>query len=415
MSIKKSFSIGLLGLAAISVVTVTLANSASGQSLRDRLRERLEGENPNAQQQTGTAQSSNAQFSNAQSPMQPQNVQPQPSALAQPAPQVSMVTLQTQPGPGGTQMVITPKGMVVPLPGPGVKGSLVQVYIGSNGGYWYVDKHDQQVDLTPAVQAMQAHAGSGQQAVPVPQYAPQPQVTNNYNTQQSGSSAVGTAAAAGLGAMAGAAMSQSYYNDVPYGTPLHYGVGAVPYYNQGGKAVYVNNSTDANFNQVNAYHATAVQQQQDWYNKQQVAQGATWKNWQQQTVNPFVNSSYHSQYSGAEGAAAATRYENNNSPQYSGAEGAAAATRYSNNNSAEYSGAQGAAAAGRYGNNNAQASGAEGAAAASHNQSGDTGRFGGSGASGERAGAAGEGADNRSGGRFGGRSGGERTGGRRGR
>ena len=429
MNIARSLAIGLLGLSIVSFGSISLAQSLSAQTLRERLRDRLDGENPNnaQQQSSGQPQNSNQPPNRGHTPYSGQQ---QSYNQAQPteSPQVSVVTLQTQPGPGGTQMVVTPKGMVVPLPGPGVNASVVPIYIGANGGYWYVDKNNQQVDLTPAVRAMQANATMSQQATNVPQYAPQPQqVTNNYNSsgqQSSGASALGTAAAAGLGAMAGTAMTQSYYNNVPYGTPIHYGAAAVPYYNQGGKAVYVNNSTNtANFEQTNAYHATAVQQQASWYNQQQAAQTAAAKNWQQQTNNPFVRADYQnqataSQYTGAEGAAAANRYNQNNASQYSGAQGAAAANRYDKNNASQYSGAQGAAAANQYNKNNAsQYSGAQGAAAAGRNAQASEGgagggRFGGaSGGDGAAGGgrfgdASGGGGDRAGGGRFGGASGG---------
>lgn len=229
MNIARSLAIGLLGLSIVTFGSISLAESTSAQTLRERLRDRLDGENPNSSQQqsSGQQQTSNQPQNSGQpsySGQQQSYNQAQTSAQPSESPQVSVVTLQTQPGPGGTQMVVTPKGMVVPLPGPGVNASVVPIYIGANGGYWYVDKNNQQVDLTPAVRAMQANATMSQQATNVPQYAPQPQqVTNNYNSsgQSSGGSALGTAAAAGLGAMAGTAMTQSYYNNVPYGTPIH--------------------------------------------------------------------------------------------------------------------------------------------------------------------------------------------------
>ena len=407
MSIARSLAIGLLGFSIVGIGSISLADSVSAQDIRQRLIDRLEGQNPNNPQQQSSEQ--------LQNPYRQPQSSPQSSAQSSGSPQVSVVTLQTQPGPGGTQMVVTPKGMVVPLPGVGVNAAVVPIYIGANGGYWYVDKNNQQVDLTPAVKAMQANATMTQQAANVPQYAPQPQqITNNYNSsgqQSSGSNAAVTAAAAGLGAMAGAAMTQPYYNNVPYGTPIHYGAAAVPYYNQGGKPVYINNSTNSvNYEQANAYHATAVQQQASWYNQQQAAQTAAAKTWQQETNNPFVRAEYQnpaaSQYTAAEGAAAANQYNKNNSSQYSGAEGAAAANQYNKNNSSQYSGAEGAAAANQYNKNNASKySGADGAAAAGrYNQNNDSKYSGadGAAAAGRNAQGGGEG-----GGRFGGASGGE--------
>lgn len=46
---------------------------------------------------------------------------------------VSAVTLQVVPGPQG-QSVLTPRGMVVPLPGAGVNGNAVQIFLGAQGG-----------------------------------------------------------------------------------------------------------------------------------------------------------------------------------------------------------------------------------------------------------------------------------------
>ena len=56
-------------------------------------------------------------------------------------PQVSVVTLKAVKGPRGGTAVITPKGVTAPLPGAGVNGNTAQIYIGSNGGYWYTDKN----------------------------------------------------------------------------------------------------------------------------------------------------------------------------------------------------------------------------------------------------------------------------------
>ncbi len=256
-------------LTALSLVIALSIQTASAQGLRGRLRDRVNNAGGSSTP-VETTQNQNS------------------------SPQVSVVTLQTRPGPGGSQMVVTPKGLVLPLPGAGVNGSTVQIYIGAQGGYWYVDKNNETVDLTSIISAMQ----SAQQTENVPQYAPQPEVTNNYN--QAPQAATG-AAAAGIGAMAGsmlgAAMTNSYYNNVPYGTPIHYPVGGYPYYHRGGKPVYINNSTKtANVTQVNNQiynqHATNLQQQQAWYQKQKTTNSAQWKNWQQKrgTANPFLSS-----------------------------------------------------------------------------------------------------------------------------
>jgi hypothetical protein len=173
-------------------------------------------------------------------------------------PTISVVTLQIVPGQQGQQCVLTPRGYVVPLPGPGTNQNSVQIFMGAQGGYWYVDKNGQNVDLTPAVQQYQAmireagqQARPGQQPMQVPQYAPAPAPVTIVNQQPPSSGnmnyamgAMGTATAAGLGAMAGSAMANSsnnsgYYH-VPYGTPMYYPHGASPYYmGEGNKPVAV--------------------------------------------------------------------------------------------------------------------------------------------------------------------------------
>lgn len=224
-------------------------------------------------------------------------------------PSVSVVSLQTQPGPNGSQMVVTPRGMVVPLPGAGSGTSSVQIYMGSQGGYWYVDKTGQTVDLTQGVAALQARVSQNAYSGQMPQYAPDPYATqqppvtvNNYTNQtesgssNSGGSGTGTAVAAGLAGVAGMATGMamgSMWNNVPYGTPYYYGAGGHPYYyGNGGKPVYVNNS-NKNVNVNTAYtnttnvHANNLQQQQDWYNKQVAQNPNRYQNAQAQQ-NPFV-------------------------------------------------------------------------------------------------------------------------------
>lgn len=225
------------------------------------------------------------------------------------APTVSTVTLQVVPGQQGQQDVITPRGMAVPLPGAGVNGNSVQIYMGSQGGYWYIDRNGQNVDLTGYVQQFRSTAG--QAAGQVPQYAAAPAPVQIVNEQApssggSGSSGMGTAAAAGLGAglgaMAGAAMSgayynNGYYNNVPYGTPVYYPRGGNPYYvNAGGNNVNVNHSytgdtTNVKANQPNYdHHTNELEKQQQWYQNQQKENSKQFKAWQKNSGdNPFVN------------------------------------------------------------------------------------------------------------------------------
>ena len=148
-------------------------------------------------------------------------------------------------------------------------GLQVKVFMGSRGGFWYVDKNNENYDLMECAQGLNTGAypvcGSittGQHITP-PQHAPLPQV---YPSQPNyPGCAVTTAAAAGLGAITGAAIdgASSNWNTVPYGAPIHFGAAAGPYYNLDGKPVYIDNSTNtATIKNMNAYHRAAVQQEQ---------------------------------------------------------------------------------------------------------------------------------------------------------
>jgi hypothetical protein len=301
METNKVVLVELAGLSLATLVCLGTIPEAHAQGLRNMLQQRMQQEQ-SYQQQPNQGQSSyqGGQGYSAQEP------------------DVSVVTLQTQTGPNGQQMVVTPKGAVVPLPGQGVNGQSVNIYVGRNGGYWYVDKYNQNVDLTSAVQAFQRMNMSPQSTASVPQYAPPPQynqpptqTTTVTNNSGGGSSAGVTAAAAGLGAMTGAMVGNaingnSGYGNVPYGTPMYYGANGNPYYHSAGKPVYVNNSTTNNVAAVNQqndaynYHRNTAQQQNEWYHNQQTQQSENWKNWQQQqTKNPFVRSEYENEQNGA--------------------------------------------------------------------------------------------------------------------
>lgn len=207
---------------------------------------------------------------------------------------VSAVTLQVVPGQNGQQSVVTPRGMVVPLPGAGVNSNVVQVYMGSQGGYWYIDRNGQNVDLTAYVQQMKSMGGQPPQTVPQYSPAPPPQESSSSSSSSSsGGSGLGTAVMAGAGAFAGAAVAGSYYNNVPYGTPVYYPRGGTPYYHSGGgNTVNVEHSNTVN-NNASYYssHANTVEQQQQWYANQQKAnpdQAKAWQNHQATGQNPFV-------------------------------------------------------------------------------------------------------------------------------
>jgi len=228
-------------------------------------------------------------------------------SFAQVQPQtISTVTLQVVPGQEGRQSVITPKGMVVPLPGAGVNSSAVQIYMGSQGGFWYVDRNGQSVDLTEPVHRLMAMQGqAAPQTMPVPQYAPPVQNVYQQAPASSYGNPMGTAAAAGLGAMAGSAISNS--NNMPYGTPMYYHPNGNAYYNG-------TNGNEVTVNQNPTYNKSgyaSMQQQQEWYAHQQQANPAQYQSWQQAAnQNPFVN-----QASGYPNSAAAANQYNSNQQQ----------------------------------------------------------------------------------------------------
>lgn len=198
---------------------------------------------------------------------------PQVKAQGSGQPQVSVVNLQAIKNSNGGTSVVTPKGDLAPLPGAGVNGNVAQIYIGANGGFWYTDKSGRTVDLHDAVQQLQAKRAQLKQANQVPQYAPvadSQQQQQQQTTSSGGSSALGTAAAAGLGAMAGSAMTNARYN-MPYGTPMYYGRGGTPYYYNNGERRELNSNQKAVL-----YNQNQQKQQQ----KQQVYQNR--QNQQQQ-------------------------------------------------------------------------------------------------------------------------------------
>lgn len=222
-------------------------------------------------------------------------------ASSQGQPNVSVVNLSVQTDDSGKQLVLTPRGFLVPLPGAGVITNAVQIYMGRDGGFWYVDWTGKSTDITDYVaqvraqtdrvlagqkQASQAQPGQAYQQASPPQYAPfitsystnesppgavqggapqnsdseqiqsynqgasspqdaqnqqYSQTTQNQSSSSSaGNSIAGTAMAAGLGAMAGTAASAAYYNRMPYGTPYYYGPHGNPYYRDDyGKDVFV--------------------------------------------------------------------------------------------------------------------------------------------------------------------------------
>lgn len=224
-------------------------------------------------------------------------------------PQVSVINLQVVKNQQGGQSVITPKGDLAALPGAGVDGNVAPIYFGSQGGFWYTDKTGQTIDLSPAVQELQAR-----RAQQVPQYAPVAQPTQVVQQSSGGGgSALTTAAAAAGGAMLGASLN--HYN-APYGTPMYYGNHGGYYYNDGErreieelnqnqKAVIYNKRQLDNqqkqqavaqrqANQAGGQHAGGqqadFQKQQQWYQSQ--LKEHSHKDWQKPSENPFASQKF---------------------------------------------------------------------------------------------------------------------------
>jgi hypothetical protein len=204
---------------------------------------------------------------------------------------VSVVTLRTTTGQNGQQMVVAPSQQLLPLPGAGVNGNSVDIYIGAQGGYWYVDRNGQNFDLTPYVQSMNVSTGTNT-------YSSSNSSNNNSsgNSSGNGNSNNGsnygeTAAAAGLGAMAGAAAGTAYsdYNNqysVPYGVAVFSGGGQPYYTGANGANVNLSNTSSAT---INAYGNNLAQQER-WYAQQQQANPQRFQQWQgaKSHHNPFV-------------------------------------------------------------------------------------------------------------------------------
>ncbi|MBY0549289.1 MAG: hypothetical protein K2W95_18585, partial [Candidatus Obscuribacterales bacterium] len=329
--------------------------------------------------------------------------------LAQAEPQnVSVVHLQVQKGSNGEELVVTPKGMLVPLPGKGVDGDVVEIYIGANGGCWYVDRVGQTEDLTGYVAQLRARSGQLQQTTP-PQYMPYSGSTGgNTSTSSSsssggGGSAAGTAAVAGMGAMAGAmagaAMSGAYYNNVPYGTPVYYGANGHPYYNDGGKGVFVQ---DGNINYNNVYAANSIQKSNQ---QQQLQQAAAYQNQNQQerqantSANQAQRQAAYAPQQPPQTAPSHQRYQQQQQWYQSQGQSKAWQGQASGDNPFVR---QGGADGGRFGAAQ-QASGDGGRFGAAQQAGGDGGRFGGGAQAGGEGGRFGGGAQaGGEGGRFGG-------------
>lgn len=213
-------------------------------------------------------------------------------ALAQDG-SVSMVTLRTVTA-NAQQMVVLPSGQQVPLPGPGVDGSYVNVYIGNQGGYWYVDRTGQNYDLTPYVSQM--HVSAGQASATNSNSGTSSDSTRNSS---SGASAGETALAAGAGAALGAGATNAYdeyqrnqrieqaESAIPYGYAVTSSGGRAYYTSPTGSSVYINSSNSGN---ADSGHASDLQKQEQWYKEQQGKNPELVRSWKSQggSHNPFV-------------------------------------------------------------------------------------------------------------------------------
>jgi hypothetical protein len=220
---------------------------------------------------------------------------------------VNMTLYHVVRGADGQELMVTPGGQAIPLPGAGVVGRRVAVYHGSHGGTWYVDRNGQQVDLpamepgfysnaatAPGEYAGGAPQGSyvaqGQYAPVAPYYGPYGgnQYQNyyppqEYNQQQqppqatasatvnttgggngSGGGGGGLGGFAGglIGSALGSAVGDLAGGGIPYGAPVYEGGGGPYYYGGGGRRFVVNN------NNFNSEHFNEWHNQQNWYRNQ---------------------------------------------------------------------------------------------------------------------------------------------------
>jgi len=308
---------------------------------------------------------------------------------------VASITLRVLKSGNGQQFAVTPRGENVLLPGAGVRGDDVHVFIGSNGGYWYVDKNGNQVDLHDAaahVQAMRAAGGNADGGYPqpvLPPYNPNAyagstngeptNVTNVYNQQPTSSSSGGSGAGAvATGALAGTAgmlggmaigASMGYNNEVPYGHPVYYNGGKPYYAGANGSPVYVNNSKT---------YAPNMEQQNNWYNNQVKNNTAQYQNFQASRQNQFNQGNFQGQGQGqGQGAAAGAHSGRFGGGNAQGAAEASGGGRFGGGN------AQGGGSGGRFGGGNAEGGGSGGRFGGGNAEGGGLGgRFGGANAQG---------------------------------
>lgn len=294
---------------------------------------------------------------------------------------VASITLRVLKSGNGQQFAVTPRGENVLLPGAGVRGDDVHVFIGSNGGYWYVDKNGNQVDLHDAaahVQAMRAAGGNANGGYPQPvlppynpnayagsTYGEPTSVTNVYNQQPTSSSSGGSGAAAvATGALAGTAgmlggmaigASMGYNNEVPYGHPVYYNGGKPYYAGTNGSPVYVNNSKT---------YAPNMEQQNNWYNNQVKNNTAQYQNFQANRQNQFNQGNFQGQAQG-QGAAAGAASEGARAGRFGG--------RFGGGNAQGAAEVGGGGIGGRFGGGNAEGGGLGGRFGGANAQGGEGG------------------------------------------
>ncbi len=191
---------------------------------------------------------------------------------------VSMTLYHVMVGGSGQQVILTPNGQAIPLPGAGVQGHRVAVYHGTHGGTWYVDNTGKQVEIPGFYPGINGGAGYGYQATGSyyggpyggggDTYASDSNYQTAYAQQPNPPQATATATASTAGGLIGSALGSAVSElagggGVPYGAPVYYGGGGGSYYyGGGGRHVVVNN------NSVDSTHYNEWHNQQNWYHDQ---------------------------------------------------------------------------------------------------------------------------------------------------
>lgn len=190
---------------------------------------------------------------------------------------VSMTLYHVVRGGNGAQLLVTPAGQAIPLPGAGVQGHRVAVYAGTHGGQWYVDRNGQQVELPPFPGspnypgAGYAAYGNGYGQPGYPPSGAQAPVESS-SSSSGGGSALGGFAGGLIGSTVGAVLGNAI-GGVPYGAPVYGGGGGAYYVGAGGDRTYINNTNEM------SQHFNEWNQQRSWYHHQVNNDGGRYHNW----------------------------------------------------------------------------------------------------------------------------------------